>query len=56
MVALPEDLPNECIDERRLAEIFKKLASSPLKKVLKAVLRKWKGSHTRRAQGGETPR
>ena len=49
MLALPEELPNECIDEKRLAEILKKIAAPfPAIKIWKAVLKerkkkKWSG-------------
>lgn len=39
VLALPDELPNEAVDEKRLAEILKRPAPFPVKKVWKAVLK-----------------
>jgi hypothetical protein len=38
-VALPEDLPNEGFDDKRIAEIFKKVATPEATNMLKAAMK-----------------
>ena len=39
LVALPEDLANEGVDDKHLTEIFKKVAPPGVKKILKAAMK-----------------
>jgi hypothetical protein len=50
LAALPEDLINEGVDDKRLGEILKTVASPDAKKILKAAMKERKRSNTPRSQ------
>ena len=41
-VLLPEDLQNEGVDDKHIAELFKTVAPPDAKKILKAAMKHWK--------------